>query len=153
MSKKIEKTIMEFAAPFAEKMGFELVDVEYNPRKGADSELVIYIDKQGGVTVDDCEAFSKSIDAPIDELDPIEESYILCVSSPGIDRPLKTEKDFQKNIDSEVDVRLYRKTDGRKEFTGILRGYGAETVSVETEGQLIELARGDIAIIRPHINF
>ncbi len=153
MPSRIEKRVMEIAAPFAAELGYELVDVEYQPKKGMDSELVIYIDKEGGVTLDDCEALSRMMDAPLDEEDPIPDSYVLCVSSPGIDRPLKTDRDFEKALGSEVDIKLYMKLDGSKEFTGELERYDGDSVTVGIGGKAMTLDRKNIALIRPHISF
>ena len=106
MSKKIEEKVEKLVEPFAEQLGYELVGVEYEVKKGSDNELVIYIDKDGGVDLDDCEKLSRLIDEPIDELDPIEEAYVLCVSSPGLDRPLKTDKDFKRAVGKDIDLKM-----------------------------------------------
>ena len=154
MAKKIEENVMNLIAPAIAQMGYELVDVEYIKKRNEDSELVIYIDKEGGVDLDDCEICSNGIDPLIEAADPIEESYLLCVSSPGIDRPLKRPKDFEKHMGEKVDVKLYEKLNGKKEFTAILRGYEQEKILLDigTE-ELLELVASKIALIRPHIEF
>ena len=154
MSKKVEESVMQLVAPAAAQLGYTVVDVEYVKKRGEDSELVIYIDKEGGVDLDDCEACSMAIDPLIDAADPIEESYILCVSSPGIDRPLKRPEDFARHLNEKVDVKLYEKRAGKKEWTVTLRGYGEKAISLETDkGEAWELELAKIAQIRPHIDF
>lgn len=154
MSKKVEESVMQLVAPAAAQLGYTVVDVEYVKKRGEDSELVIYIDKEGGVDLDDCEACSMAIDPLIDAADPIEEPYILCVSSPGIDRPLKRPEDFARHLNEKVDVKLYEKRDGKKEWTVTLRGYDEKAISLETEkGEAWELELAKIAQIRPHIDF
>ena len=154
MSKKIEESVMQLVAPAAAQLGYEVVDVEYVKKKNEDSELIIYIDREGGVDLDDCEACSIAIDPLIDAADPIEESYILCVSSPGIDRPLKRPRDFEKHMGEAVDVKLYEKLNGEKEFVAVLRGYDQGKISLDIgEDELLELEGAKIALIRPHIYF
>lgn len=154
MSKKVEESVMHLVAPAAAQLGYTVVDVEYVKKRGEDSELVIYIDKEGGVDLDDCEACSMAIDPLIDAADPIEEPYILCVSSPGIDRPLKRPEDFARHLNEKVDVKLYEKRGGKKEWTVTLRRYDEKTVSLETDkGEAWELELAKIAQIRPHIDF
>ncbi len=145
---------MQLVMPAAAQLGYTVVDVEYVKKRGEDSELVIYIDKEGGVDLDDCEACSMAIDPLIDAADPIEEPYILCVSSPGIDRPLKRPEDFARHLNEKVDVKLYEKRAGKKEWTVTLRGYDEKAISLETEkGEAWELELAKIAQIRPHIDF
>lgn len=154
MSKKIEESVMQLVAPAAAQLGYEVVDVEYVKKKNEDSELIIYIDREGGVDLDDCEACSIAIDPLIDAADPIEESYILCVSSPGIDRPLKRPRDFEKHMGEAVDVKLYEKLNGKKEFVAVLRGYDQGKISLDIgKDELLELEGAQIALIRPHIDF
>lgn len=145
---------MQLVMPAAAQLGYTVVDVEYVKKRGEDSEFVIYIDKEGGVDLDDCEACSMAIDPLIDAADPIEEPYILCVSSPGIDRPLKRPEDFARHLNEKVDVKLYEKRAGKKEWTVTLRGYDEKAISLETEkGEVWELELAKIAQIRPHIDF
>lgn len=154
MSKKVEESVMQLVMPAAAQLGYTVVDVEYVKKRGEDSELVIYIDKEGGVDLDDCEACSMAIDPLIDAADPIEEPYILCVSSPGIDRPLKRPEDFARHLNEKVDVKLYEKRAGKKEWTVMLRGYDEKAISLETDkGEAWELELAKIAQIRPHIDF
>ena len=130
------------------------MDVEYAKVKGQDDELVVYIDRQGGVTLDDCEAVSLAVEPIIDEADPIAHAYVFCVSSPGIDRPLKKPRDYEKALQTKVDLKLYEKLNGKKEITAVLIGYDENTVRLQMpKGQELELGREKIALIRPHIEF
>lgn len=139
--------------PIIEKHHFELVDVEYVKEGGA-WYLRAYIDKPGGITVDDCEAVNRALSDRMDEEDFIEESYILEVSSPGLGRPLKKEKDFQRSLGEEVEVRAYRAVNGQKEFTGALTAYDKDTVTIEiAEGESLTLKRAEIALIRLAFDF
>lgn len=154
MSRKIEEQIEQLVSAKIAEMGYELVDVEYAKVKGQDDELVVYIDKQGGVTLDDCEAVSLAVEPIIDEADPIDHAYVFCVSSPGIDRPLKKPRDYEKALQTKVDLKLYEKLNGKKEITAVLVGYDENAVRLQTEkGQELELGREKIALIRPHIEF
>lgn len=139
--------------PIIEQNRFELVDVEY-VKEGGTWYLRAYIDKPGGITVDDCEIVNRALSDLLDEEDFIEESYILEVSSPGLDRPLKKEKDFQRSLGKEVEIRTYQPVNKRKEFTGILKAYDRETVTIEQEeGELLRLEREKIALIRLAFDF
>lgn len=155
MAKKIEQVITELLEKTINETGYELVDVEYVREHGEDSanELIIYIDKDGGIDLNDCEKVSTAIDPVIDAADPISESYMLSVSSPGIDRPLKKEKDFLKNIDQKVDIKLYEKLDGKKEHTAVLKEYKGDSITVVIKNTPVEIELKKIALIRPHIDF
>ena len=139
--------------PIVEGNGFELVDVEY-VKEGGNWYLRAYIDKPGGITVDDCEVVSRAFSDILDEKDYIEDAYIFEVSSPGLGRPLKKEKDFARSIGKEVEIRTYRAIDKQKEFVGILKVYDAGTVSIEYEDEETQIfQRGDIALIRLAFDF
>ena len=153
MSKKIESAVFEIVKPYADELGFEVIDVEFTARKDSDNELIIYIDKPGGVDLDDCEKLSRAIDEPMDIADPIPDKYILCVSSPGIDRPLKNDRDLERSLGTEVDLKLYKKQNGAKEFTGILESYDPETVTFKIKNETMTVNKSDIALIRLHISF
>ncbi len=121
-----------------------------------DMNLTIYIDKEDGVDLNGCELVHRTIDPILDEIDPTNgEKYILNVSSPGIDRPLKTERDYRKNMDTEVNVSLFEKVQDLKKFVAILRGYDLEKgiITVEYNGKDIEIALKNIATIKPEIKF
>ena len=142
-----EKRTEELIMPIIEQNKFELVDVEY-VKEGGNYYLRAYIDKLGGITVDDCEIVSRALSDELDKYDFIDEAYILEVSSPGLCRPLKKEKDFDRHMGEEVEVKLYRAADGVKEFSGILRGYDARCVEIETENQIRRSEKSNIAMIR-----
>ena len=142
-----------FLLPLMEEYRFELVDVEYVKEAG-NWYLRAYIDKEGGFTVDDCETVSRRLSDWLDKEDFIEDSYILEVSSPGLGRPLKKEKDFKRSLGQEVEIRTYRMVDRKKEFTGILKDYDKDTVTIEMEdGSLKTFEKGDIALIRLAFDF
>ncbi|WP_333650451.1 ribosome maturation factor RimP [Lacrimispora sp.] len=142
-----------FLQPLVEENHFELVDVEYIKEAG-NWYLRAYIDKEGGITVDDCEVISRRLGEWLDEKDFIADSYILEVSSPGLGRPLKKEKDFERSIGNDVDIRLYKPLNKQKEFTGTLKAYDKETVTITLEdGAELELNRREIALIRLAFDF
>ena len=148
-----EQKTEEILLPIVEKNGFELVDVEY-VKEGGSWYLRAYIDKPGGINVDDCEIVSRELSDILDEKDFIDEAYILEVSSPGLGRPLKKEKDFKRSLGQEVEVRTYRMMDRKKEFTGILKDHDKDTVTIEMEdGSLKTFEKGDIALIRLAFDF
>ena len=139
--------------PIVEEHGFELVDVEY-VKEGGTWYLRAYIDKPGGINVDDCEVVSREADPILDADDCIEESYILEVSSPGLGRPLKKDKDFARSIGEEVEVRLFRAVEGCKEYTGLLNAYDKTTVTLMLEDEkTLVLERSNIALIRLALDF
>ena len=139
--------------PIVDEFGFELVDVEF-VREAGNWYLRGYIDKPGGITVNDCEAVSRLFSDKLDEKDFIEESYILEISSPGLDRPLKKPSDFERSLGKAVEIRTYRPMDQQKEFVGTLAAYDDETVTIEDEtGESKSFARKDIALIRLAVFF
>ena len=141
-----------FLLPVLAEHNFELWDVEYVKEAGT-WYLRAYIDKEGGIAVDDCEVISRILSNWLDQTDFIEDSYILEVSSPGLGRPLKKERDFERSLGEEVEIRLYKALNKQKEFTGILKAYDKETVTIETaEGELV-FNRPDIALIRLAFDF
>lgn len=155
MSKKeqYEQKTEELILPIIESYGFELVDVEYVKEAGT-WYLRAYIDKPGGITVDDCEIVSRAFSDILDEKDYIEDTYIFEVSSPGLGRPLKKEKDFARSIGEEVEIRTYRAIDKQKEFIGILIEYDKDTVTIEYEDETTQkFERNDIALIRLALHF
>lgn len=148
-----EQKTEEILLPMMEEYGFELVDVEY-VKEGGTWYLRAYIDKPGGITIDDCEAVSRRLSDILDEQDYIDDSYIMEVSSPGLGRPLRKEKDFKRSLGSEVEVRTYRMIDKSKEFTGILKDYDDTTVTIELSDETLKVfQKGDIALIRLAFDF
>ena len=155
MSKKeiYEQKTEEILLPIMEKHGFELWDVEY-VKEGSNWYLRAYIDKPGGIFVNDCEVVSRELSEILDEKDFISEAYILEVSSPGLGRPLKKEKDFMRSVGQEVEIRTYRMVDKQKEFIGILTEYDKETVTIEQEDETTRtFDRSEIALIRLAFDF
>lgn len=148
-----EQKTEELLLPIIEKNGFELVDVEY-VKEGGNWYLRAYIDKPGGINVDDCEMVSRELSDLLDEKDYIDEAYILEVSSPGLGRPLKKEKDYKRSLGQEVEIRTYRMVDKKKEFTGILTDYDKDTVTIEMEnGEKKTFNKDEIALIRLAFDF
>lgn len=155
MSKReaYEQQTEQLLLPIIESNGFELVDVEYVKEAGT-WYLRAYIDKPGGITVNDCELVSRTFSDILDEKDYIEDTYIFEVSSPGLGRPLKKEKDFARSLGEEVEVRTYRAIDRQKEFIGILKEYDKDTVTIEYEDETTQrFERSEIALIRLAIHF
>jgi ribosome maturation factor RimP len=155
MSKRedYEKKTEELVLPLIAEHNFELVDVEYVKEAG-NWYLRVYIDKEGGITVDDCEIVSRSLSDLLDGNDFIEDSYILEVSSPGLGRPLKKEKDFKRSLGKEVEIKLYKAVNRQKDFEGILKSYTEQTVTIEMdEEETMTFDRSDIALIRLSFDF
>ncbi len=148
-----ERRTEEFLLPLIEERRFELVDVEY-VKEGSSWYLRAYIDKEGGIAVDDCEVISRLLSDWLDKEDFISDSYILEVSSPGLGRPLKKEKDFARSLGKEVDIKLYRAREKQKDFTGVLAEYDKDTVAIELEdGSRMVFERQEIALIRLAFDF
>lgn len=154
MSRKenYESRTEQLLMPILKQHMFELWDVEY-VKEGSDWYLRAYIDKPGGITIDDCVTVSRQLSDQLDELDFIEDAYILEVSSPGLGRQLKKDKDFEKCIGKSVDLRTYRLMDGKKEFTGLLKAFDKDTITIETNGAEKSFTKGDVAIVKLSINF
>ena len=149
----VETLAEEILIPILEENKFELVDVEY-VKEASNWYLRIFIDKDGGVTIDDCELVSRAFDTEFEDKDPIKEPYILEVSSPGLDRPLKKDKDFARSLGEKVEVKLYKSINKKKEFVGLLKSYDDDSITLELEdGEDWSIARTDIAIIRLAILF
>lgn len=141
--------------PMVDEKGFELVDVEY-VKEGSNWYLRAYIDKPGGITIDDIEPISRELSEKLDEEDFISDAYILEVSSPGLGRPLKKDKDFQRSIGEEIEIHLYRAINKQKEFVGLLKSFDTEenTITVELEnGEETVFNRADIALVRLTFDF
>ncbi len=151
-AKEYEARTEELLLPIIEANQFELVDVEYVKEAGT-WYLRAYIDKPGGITIDDCELVSRSLNEKIDEEDYIPDAYILEVSSPGLDRPLKKDKDFARSLNKEVEGKFFKAVDGQKEFVGVLKDFTKDTVTLEMEDQEITVDRKNLALIRLYIEF
>ncbi len=139
--------------PLVAEADFELVDVEY-VKEGSNWYLRAYIDKEGGITVDDCERISRAFSDKLDEEDFIEDPYILEVSSPGLGRPLKKDKDYLRSMGKKLELRTFRTINKQKEFYGILTAYDEDTVTIEPEeGQPMTFQKKDLALIRLAFDF
>ena len=149
---KVTELVAQFAQPIVEEKGCKLWDVEY-VREGSERFLRVYIDKEGGVNIDDCEAVARAIDPILDEKDPIAESYTFEVSSAGLERPLKRASDFEQFMGSAVLVKLYRPRNGLKEIPGILRGYEDGKVTVEAGKETITFEKSEVAMVRLRVEF
>lgn len=148
-----EKRTEKLLEPLLKKHSFELYDVEY-VKEGGSYYLRVYIDKENGITIDDCELVSRALSDMLDEADFIPDSYILEVSSPGLGRQLKKDKHFDKSIGEEVEIKLYKPLNKKKEWVGILEGYNAYTISIRLEdNSVVDFKRTDIAMIRLTFDF
>ncbi len=149
---KLTEQVWQFAEPVVTAQGCSIWDVEY-VREGADWFLRVYIDKDGGVDISDCEAISRALDPILDEKDPIPTSYTFEVCSAGIERALKRPGDFEKFLGSDVLVRLYRPREGTKEFPGVLRGYADGCVTIDYLGKPITFEKSEVALVRLRATF
>ena len=150
---KVTDTVAQLALPFVESAGCSLWDVEYVKEAG-EWFLRIYIDKEGGITVNDCEAVAREMNEILDREDFVEDSYVFEVSSPGLGRPLKKEKDYVRSMGKELEIRTYRAINRQKEFYGILTGYTEDTVTIQPEeGEALTFQKNEIALIRLAFDF
>ncbi|MDL2234917.1 ribosome maturation factor RimP [Christensenellaceae bacterium OttesenSCG-928-L17] len=150
---KTTETVLNIVRDPIIELGYELVDVEFK-KEHEGFVLTIYIDGPYGVTINDCETVSRAIDPLLDEHDPIAQSYYLSVSSPGLDRPLKAEGDYRRNIGKPVVVKLYAKVDKKKEFIGELMRFEEEGIEIKEKGGTLRyFCFTDIAQVKPHIEF
>ena len=144
----VEEKTEELVMPIIQENQFELVDVEY-VKEGANWYLRVYVDKENGINIDDCVLVSRNLEEKLDEADFIEEAYILEVSSPGLTRPLKKEKDFLRNIGKRVEVKLYKEKNGVKEFEAVLDAYEKEQIQfLLDDEERIMCTLKEIAMIR-----
>ena len=146
---KITEKVTELAKPIVEQEGCSLWDVEY-VREAGSWYLRIYIDKTGGVDIDDCERISRRLDPVLDEADPIPDSYVFEVGSAGIERELKRPGDFEAFLGSEVEVKLYQPVDGQKAFVGRLVSYDGGTTEIEVKGKSYRFSKQQTAQVRLH---
>ena len=149
---KVTETVTALAAPVAEKLGLELWDVEYI-REAGQWFLRVYIDKDGGVDISDCEAISRAVDPILDEKDPVPDSYNFEVCSAGLERQLKRPSDFEQFMGSSVSVKLFRPVSGAKEFVGTLTGYEDGAVTIEAAGATHTFQKNEVAQVRLHVEF
>ncbi len=152
MKKKIEDLLNELSQPILDKHGFYFIDSEYK-KEGTHWYLRLFIDKKGGITVNDCQLISEELSGKLDESDPIEHSYIFEVSSPGIERPLKKDIDFKRNLNKSVEVKFYEPFQNKKIIKGRLMDYNDESITIESSGETLEINKTLIAIIKPSFSF
>ena len=152
VKKRVVDIVKESIEAFIKENDLELIDIEFL-KEGKDWYLRVYIDKEAGVSLDDCQLVSEYLSNKLDEMDPIEQSYYLEVSSPGLDRPLKTEKDFKRNINQLIEVSLYEPVNGKKIVEGELVEYKESTIAIKiNENQMMVLERSNIAKAKPVLN-
>ena len=149
---KVTELVARLAQPVVEEKGCELWDVEY-VREGSERFLRIYLDKEGGVDINDCEAVSRAMDPILDEADPIPESYHFEVCSAGLERALKRPGDFARFLGSPITVKLYRPRNGLKEIPGVLRGYEEGRVTLEAGKETITFEKSEVALVRLRVEF
>lgn len=152
MKNKIEDILYDLSKPILEKHKFCFIDTEYK-KEGSQWYLRIFIDKEGGITVDDCQIVSEELSEKLDKLDPISHSYIFEVSSPGIDRPLKREIDFKRNLNKLIEIKFYKPMFNKKLIEGKLINYDNERIEIEYKGEKLEIEKSKIAIMKPVIKF
>lgn len=152
MANQTEITVLETAESIAEQYGAYVVDVEYK-KEGKEWYLRVALDKEGGIGIDDCENVSRALSDALDESDPIKDPYCLEVTSPGVDRKLKKEREFLYYIGREVDVKLYKAQDGKKEFRGILKGFADKTAQIEVDEKVTAVNTAEAVYIRLAFDF
>lgn len=150
---KVEQAVFDKIESVVSGLGYEIVEVEF-VKKGGDDNLTVYIDIPRGVSLDDCEKVHTAIDPLLDELDPTEgKPYILNVSSPGLDRPFKKQRDFERNYGREVEVKLYAPLKGKKVYEGTLSRRNENALTLETESGEVTIENNRIALVRPLVKF
>ena len=149
---KVTEQVAQFAQPIVEGFGCQLWDVEY-VREGAERFLRVYIDKDGGIDIDDCEKIHRALDPVLDEKDPIAERYYFEVCSAGLERALKRPGDFEKFMGSPITVKLYRPRNGLKEIPCVLRGYEEGRITVEAGKETITFEKSEVALVRLRVEF
>ncbi len=151
--KDVEAKTEELVMPLIDEKGFEFVDTEF-VKEGNSHYLRVFVDKPGGITIDDLESVSRPLSDKLDEKDFIDEQYILEVSSPGLGRPMKKDRDFDRNMEKVVEIHLYKALEGEKEWVGQLKGYDEETITIEIEeGNEIKLDRANVSLAREYFEF
>ena len=149
---KVTELVASFAEPIVKAHGCQLWDVEY-VREGSEYFLRLYLDKEGGVDINDCEAISRAVDPILDEEDPIAESYHFEVCSAGLERALKRPSDFEQFMGSPILIKLYRPKNGLKEFPAILRGYEDGKIIAEAGKETITFEKSEVALVRLRVEF
>lgn len=149
---KIEKAVWELAEPIAAENGCFIYDIEY-VKEGSSRYLRLFIDREEGVSLDECEAVSRSVSERLDSADPIKENYILEVSSPGVERRLRRAEHFERYIGSVVDIGLFKPINGSRMLEGVLCGFEGKVITVESDGERLEIPIGDTTYVKLHFDF
>jgi ribosome maturation factor RimP len=151
-SNRVKDICSEKLTPVIESLGYELVEVFYGKQQDG-MNLIFFIDSPNGITIDDCEKVHRTIDPILDEINPTNDAhYILSVSSLGLDRPIKTDRDFARNMGKEIEITLFAKQDGKKTFKGVLTSYDDQSITIDNKG-LQTFDRKKVAHVAPVINF
>lgn len=149
---EIESYVEELVMPIMEEGNFELVDVEY-VKEGANWYLRVYADKEGGINIDDCVTISRALEVKLDEKDLIPDAYILEVSSPGLGRQLKKDRDYKRSLGEEIEFKLYKAREKQKEFTGILKDFDENTFTITIDDEDVVFERKEVAMMRLAVHF
>ena len=149
---KVTEQVEAFARPIVEENGCKLWDVEF-VREGSEQFLRLYIDKDGGVDIDDCERIHRAVDPVLDEKDPIQQSYHFEVCSAGLERALKRPADFEQFMGSPILIKLYRPKNGLKEFPAVLRGYEDGRITAEAGKETLTFEKSEVALVRLRVEF
>ncbi len=150
--KELMKKLNAMCDELSQSLNYDLVDVEYVKEFGS-YYLRVYIDKEGGITLDDCQNMSELLSERLDKEDPIETAYYLEVSSPGLDRPLKTDKDLKRSLGKDIEISLYKPLDNRKKYEGKLMDFTEEKIVIEVNENLIEIPKDAISVIKLAFKF
>ncbi len=149
---EIESYVEGLVMPIIEEGNFELVDVEY-VKEGANWYLRVYADKEGGINIDDCVTISRALEVKLDEKDMIPDAYILEVSSPGLGRQLKKDRDYKRSLGEEIEFKLYKARDKQKEFTGFLKDFDENTFTITIDEEDVVFERKEVAMMRLAVHF
>lgn len=149
---EIESYVEGLVMPIIEEGNFELVDVEY-VKEGANWYLRVYADKEGGINIDDCVTISRALEVKLDEKDMIPDAYILEVSSPGLGRQLKKDRDYKRSLGEEIEFKLYKARDKQKEFTGFLKDFDENTFTITIDDEDVVFERKEVAMMRLAVHF
>ena len=153
MASKVVEKCNQHIIPIIEDLGYDVLEVEY-AKKVDGMNLTFYIDNQDGIKIEDCEKVNNAITDVLDEINVSDDApYILNVSSAGLDRPIKNEKDFKRNFGKLVDIKLYVPQNGKKQFTGVLVGFTENNYTIEANGEKLEFNKDKVAICVPHLEF
>ena len=150
--KDTETKAEELLVPIAETFNVKIYDVEY-VKEGSDMYLRAYIDKEGGVNIQDCENVSRAFSDKLDEADIISDAYILEVSSPGLGRQLKKDRHFENSLGEDVELKLFEAIDGQKEFEGTLKAFDKDSITVTVNGEDKSFARSSLAVVKLKLDF